>query len=59
MATQIKKDMVDDVREKALQERIAAGFRLEDESEMTPRYRDVLVNTIHIAADLEVVTLPT
>jgi ring-1,2-phenylacetyl-CoA epoxidase subunit PaaA len=26
---------------------------------MTPRYRDVLVNTVHIAADLEVVTLPT
>ena len=58
MATQLKK-VDEDPREKALQERIAAGFMLEDESEMTPRYRDVLVNTIHIAADLEVVTLPT
>jgi len=36
-----------------------AGYQLEDPSEMTPRYRDVLVNTMHIAADLEVVTLPT
>ena len=26
---------------------------------MTERYRNVLVNTVHIAADLEVVTLPT
>jgi len=49
----------DEARERALQERIKAGYVLEDPSEMTPRYRDVLVNTIHIAADLEVVTLPT
>jgi ring-1,2-phenylacetyl-CoA epoxidase subunit PaaA len=45
-------------RETALQLRVHAGHQLEDESEMTPRYRDVLVNTMHIAADLEVVTLP-
>ncbi len=59
MATSIKSDPAGDARERALQERIKAGFVLEDEDEMTPRYRDVLVNTIHIAADLEVVTLPT
>ncbi|MBM3486505.1 MAG: phenylacetic acid catabolic family protein [Alphaproteobacteria bacterium] len=55
MATRLKQD---DPRELALQERIKAGFKLEDETEMTPRYRDVLVNTMHIAADLEVMTLP-
>ena len=55
MATRMKEDP----RELALQERIAAGYQLENEEEMTPRYRDVLVNTIHIAADLEVFTLPT
>jgi ring-1,2-phenylacetyl-CoA epoxidase subunit PaaA len=49
----------DDPRERALQERIAAGYVIEDPTEMTPRYREVLLNTIHIAADLEVVTLPT
>ncbi|MGH3098783.1 MAG: 1,2-phenylacetyl-CoA epoxidase subunit PaaC [Streptosporangiales bacterium] len=49
----------DDPRERALQERVKAGQRLEDPTEMTPRYTDVLVNTMHIAADLEVVTLPT
>jgi ring-1,2-phenylacetyl-CoA epoxidase subunit PaaA len=59
MATHLKTDAAGEARELALQERIRAGHRLEDESEMTPRYRDVLVNTIHIAADLEVVTLPT
>ena len=58
MATQLK-DVQEDPRERALQERIAAGYRLENVEEMTPRYRNVLVNTIHIAADLEVVTLPT
>lgn len=58
MATQVK-DRTDDPREAALRQRVKAGFQLEDPSEMTPRYRDVLVNTMHIAADLEVVTLPT
>lgn len=58
MATQVK-EIQEDPRERALQERIAAGYRLENIEEMTPRYRNVLVNTIHIAADLEVVTLPT
>ena len=58
MATAIK-DIQEDPRERALQERVATGYQLEDVEEMTPRYRNVLVNTIHIAADLEVVTLPT
>lgn len=49
----------DAAREQALQERIRAGHVVEDPSEMTPRYREVLVNTIHIAADLEVMVLPT
>ena len=52
-------DAVMESRELALQERIKAGYRLEDPTETTPRYREVLVNTMHIAADLEVVTLPT
>lgn len=46
-------------REEALQQRVKAGYKLEDPSQTTDRYRDVLVNTMHIAADLEVVTLPT
>lgn len=49
----------DERRELALQQRVKAGYRLEDPSQTTERYRDVLVNTMHIAADLEVVTLPT
>jgi ring-1,2-phenylacetyl-CoA epoxidase subunit PaaA len=59
MATETRRNPAQDAREQALQERIKAGYTLEDPSEMTPRYRDVLVNTIHIAADLEVMTLPT
>jgi ring-1,2-phenylacetyl-CoA epoxidase subunit PaaA len=55
MATKLKQE---DPRELALQERIKSGVKIEDETEMTPRYRDVLVNTMHIAADLEVMTLP-
>ena len=47
------------MNEQGLQEKLATGYQIEDPDEMTPRYRDVLVNTIHIAADLEVVTLPT
>ncbi len=50
--------VIEDPAERGLQERVKAGYKVEDESEMTPRYRDVLVNTIHIAADLEVMTLP-
>jgi ring-1,2-phenylacetyl-CoA epoxidase subunit PaaA len=46
-------------RELGLQTRVHAGHRVEDQSEMTPRYYTVLVDTMHIAADLEVVTLPT
>ena len=45
--------------EQGLQEKLATGYQIEDPDEMSPRYRNVLVNTIHIAADLEVVTLPT
>jgi ring-1,2-phenylacetyl-CoA epoxidase subunit PaaA len=45
-------------REVALQTRVHSGHQVEDPAEMTPRYHDVLVNTMHIAADLEVVTLP-
>ena len=58
MATAIK-DIQEDPRERALQEKVATGYQLEDVEEMTERYRNVLVNTVHIAADLEVVTLPT
>ena len=47
------------MNEQGLQEKLATGYQIEDPDEMTPRYRDVLVNTSHIAADLEVVTLPT
>lgn len=48
----------EDVNERALQTRVKGGDFLEDESEMTPRYRDVLVQTMVIAADLEIMTLP-
>ena len=58
MATALK-DIQEDPRERALQEKVATGYQLEDVEEMTDRYKDVLVNTVHIAADLEVVTLPT
>lgn len=59
MAERAKSAPLEDPRERALQERIKAGYVLENEEEMTPRYRDVLVNTVHIAADLEVMALPT
>lgn len=48
-----------EAHELALQERIKAGHVVEDLSEMTTRYREVLTSTIHIAADLEVMVLPT
>lgn len=41
-----------------LQQRIREGLILEDQTEMTPRYRDVLTQTMLIAADLEIMTLP-
>lgn len=44
--------------EEDLQQRISEGLILEDESQMTDRYRNVLVQTMLIAADLEVMTLP-
>jgi len=44
--------------ELALQRRIAEGLILEDQAEMTPRYRAVLTQTMLIAADLEIMTLP-
>ena len=40
MATSIKPDVAEEAREQALQERIKAGFVLEDADEMTPRYRE-------------------
>ncbi|MGE0746877.1 MAG: Phenylacetic acid catabolic protein [Rhodospirillales bacterium] len=59
MATRLTSDPQEMERaELALQHRVKAGYKLEDESEMTPRYREVLVNTMHIAADLEMMTLP-
>lgn len=44
--------------ELALQARLRGGGTVEDESEMTARYRNVLIATIAISADLEVMTLP-
>ncbi len=41
----------------ALQIRVKSGRKVEDEKEMTPRYRDVLVQTMLIAADLELSTI--
>lgn len=38
--------------------RMSAGGDVEDESEMTPEYREVLVATVAIAADLEAMSLP-
>ncbi len=46
-------------RERSLQLRVKAGYKLESEEEMTPRYREVLVQTMLIAADLELMTLPS
>lgn len=47
-----------DADELALQARLQAGGTVEDVSQMTERYRTVLIATISIAADLEVMTLP-
>jgi len=52
------REITEEATEIALQTRIKAGATLEDISEMTPRYRDVLVATMAIAADLEIMTLP-
>lgn len=41
----------------ALQVRVKSGYKLESETEMTARYRDVLVQTMLIAADLELSTI--
>lgn len=49
----------DDIKERSLQLRLKAGHQVESEEEMTPRYRDVLVQTMLIAADLELMTLPS
>jgi ring-1,2-phenylacetyl-CoA epoxidase subunit PaaA len=53
------RDDDDSIREKALQVRVRAGQQIEREEEMTPRYREVLVQTMLIAADLELMTLPS
>ncbi|MGB3273546.1 MAG: Phenylacetic acid catabolic protein [Xanthobacteraceae bacterium] len=47
----------DEDRETALQIWVKSGRKLEDDREMTPRYRNVLVQTMLIAADLEVSTI--
>lgn len=48
---------VEEDREIALQLRVKSGRKVEDEKEMTPRYREVLVQTMLIAADLELSTI--
>lgn len=47
------------VREQSLQLWVKSGQQVEREEEMTPRYRQVLVQTMLIAADLELMTLPS
>lgn len=49
----------EEIRERSLQLRLRAGHQIESEEEMTPRYREVLVQTMLIAADLELMTLPS
>jgi len=49
----------DEAHERSLQLRLRAGHQVESEEEMTPRYREVLVQTMLIAADLELMTLPS
>ncbi|WP_245153686.1 1,2-phenylacetyl-CoA epoxidase subunit PaaC [Allopusillimonas ginsengisoli] len=49
----------EDIKERSLQLRVKAGHKLESEEEMTPRYREVLIQTMLIAADLELMTLPS
>lgn len=44
--------------EELLQRQIKDGLIVEDQSEMTERYRNVLVQTMLIAADLEIMTMP-
>jgi hypothetical protein len=58
MATELVLEAVEAPREIARQTGLCAGVVIEDESEMTPRYRAVLLATMKIAADLEVATLP-
>jgi ring-1,2-phenylacetyl-CoA epoxidase subunit PaaA len=48
-----------EMQERSLQLRLRAGHQVESEEEMTPRYRDVLMQTMLIAADLELMTLPS
>ena len=50
MATAIK-DIQEDPRERALQEKVATGYQLEDVEEMRA-VQNVLVNTIHIVGRL-------
>ena len=45
--------------EVALQVRLRAGEKIERIEDMTPRYREVLLQTMIIAADLEIMTLPS
>ena len=64
MATAIK-DIQEDPRELALQEKVATGYQLEDVEEMTERYKNVLaeldqvqkMETVHLNAFLSKQTL--
>lgn len=47
-----------EIAEGALQVRLRSGYQLENIDEMTDRYREVLTQTMLIAADLEIMTLP-
>lgn len=50
--------MTSEVNDKELTRRLQAGYKLEDEIEMSTAYREVLVQTAQIAADLESMSLP-
>ena len=52
-ASQIPRGVVDESRELALQTKVRSGHKIESLDEMTGRYRDVLIQTMLIAADLE------
>lgn len=51
-------DLAAEQAETSLQDRLRAGHTIEHQSEMSDRYRQVLLATMSIAADLEVMTLP-
>lgn len=53
-----QREPTEEQAEEDLQRRIKEGLVIEDEAEMTQRYRNVLTQTMLIAADLEIMTLP-